>query len=716
LKYATFTTADVNKVQLHLATASKHDLFSKSLERLEEAVAKALDKPLDVPGQGEAGSYEHNQHKFNYELMDQCAKLYAFTGQTKHLEIVRSLLLMYADSYLQMPFHEQKNTNPPGRLFHQILNEHMWLFYASLAYSVIQKHLSAADRSTIETQLFTPMIDMFTVLYSHDFDRIHNHGIWAVAAVGVCALNLGDKETVNKAIFGLKGDGRSGGFLAQISKLFSRSGYYIEGPYYHRFAIRPLVMFAQVLHLHYPQLNIYAYEEGVIGTTIKALLLCSNPDGTFPALNDASLTMNIDDEGALAALSVYFSHYGQDEILIKAAKQQGKVWLSPCSLPLSQAIDNYAGNAAIHWPSIELAEGAHDEKGAQGFLRSQQPNRPVSQAIMAYGQHGMGHGHFDALGITLFGNGHEFVREYGFARWVNVETKFGGRYLDENKSWARQTVAHNGVTVDCRTQNAFDVAQADSHYGKRHFFTKQANVQAMSAYANDHYVGVDMQRTLLMLELDDFEHPLIVDLYRLTSQSEHTYDFVVHYSGQITSTNLQYQYHANQRNCLGDNYGYQHLFEKARATAEPTSQLTWLQDQCFHSWTTGTTAGEIIFAQTGANDPAMNLRTEDCVLLRTQASNHLFASTYETHGLFDEASESCFGALNQVQDVTVLHNDDNYSIVAVSYTKDAQIHRLCVCIANKLGNDAHMQHQISVNQRIFKWGGHFAVIKENQAL
>ena len=46
--------------------------------------------------------------------------------------------------------------------------------------------------------------------------------------------------------------------------------------------------------------------------------------------------MDINDEGALAS-KIYFSRYGYDESLIKAAIQQGRVWLSPCSIALSQA-------------------------------------------------------------------------------------------------------------------------------------------------------------------------------------------------------------------------------------------------------------------------------------------------------------------------------------------------------------------------------------------
>ena len=81
---------------------------------------------------------------------------------------------------------------------------------------------------------------------------------------------------------------------------------------------------------------------------------------------------------------------------------------------------------------------------------------------MNYGQHGMGHGHFDTLGVTFFNRGEEVLREYGFARWLNVETKFGGRYLPENNSWAQQTVAHNCVTVDGQTQSGADHDRADA--------------------------------------------------------------------------------------------------------------------------------------------------------------------------------------------------------------------------------------------------------------
>ncbi|TXR51359.1 heparinase II/III domain-containing protein [Reinekea thalattae] len=704
--FATFNESAINQIVDYSAKQNGTGIFAHSLNQLRAETDALLQEPLDVPGQGEAGSYEHNKHKSNYELMDACAKLYLFDGSQQYRDTILSLLLAYAERYLDMPFHEQKNTNPPGRLFHQILNEHMWLCYASLAYNAIQDSLSEADQRTIEDRLFKPMIEMFTVLYGHDFDRIHNHGIWAVAAVGICAIVVGDKETVHKSIYGMAGDGETGGFLAQIAQLFSASGYYIEGPYYHRFAIRPLCFFAEAIHEHYPEVDIYNYKQQVVGRTIMALITTSNPDGTFPALNDSSRTMNIDDEGAKAAMSVYFARYGEDEKLTATVKSQGTVWLSPCSLALCKAVDAYQGEASVRWASVDLQEGDAGERGAQGFLRSKNPAKPVSQAIMAYGQHGMGHGHFDALGIILFADGHEYLREYGYGRWVNVETKFGGRYLDENKTWARQTIAHNTVTVDELCQNNFDHQLADTHFGRGHFFLTDGNIQAMSAFANEHYDGVKMQRSVLLLELDDFEQPLVLDLYKLDSDTEHQYDYAVHYKGQITNTSFDYTSSLTERKALGKANGYQHLLEKARGKTTDKTVVTWLQDQRFHSWVTSAEQGEVIFAQTGANDPSMNLRSEDCFILRQTGSKHLFAATYETHGLFDEGSERCFGAYGQVEAVTVLAHSDEASIVKVSYKAAGTLKALTVCVSNDETKDQNSSHSVSVGNETYSWTGY----------
>ena len=240
----------------------------------------------------------------------------------------------------------------------------------SIGYGCIRQTLSAERREHIESQLFHPVVEMMTEKYAHDFGTIHNHGLWGVAAVGICGLVIGDERYLAMALDGLEGDRQSGVFFAEISQLFAPSGYYVEGPYYHRFAIRPLLIFAEALQLHRPELDIYNYNDQTIRRTIKALLATTYPNGCLPALNDASRSMGIGDEGMLIAAAVYDARYGDDATIHALARQQGQVWVQPAALGLAAAADALGSDAPPLWPSIELSEGPHGDRGAQGFLRA----------------------------------------------------------------------------------------------------------------------------------------------------------------------------------------------------------------------------------------------------------------------------------------------------------------------------------------------------------
>ena len=676
------------EVELLRKEVGKPSLMGKSIEANRKELEAFMRLPLDVPGHGEAGGYEHNRHKQNYTYMNLAGRLFLITQEEKYAQFVKDLLAIYAEKYLTFDFHVQKNTNPTGRLFHQILNEHCWLMFTSLAYSCVASVMTEEERTAVVERIFEPMLDMFTVKYAHDFDRIHNHGIWAVAAVGICGLAIGKPEYLEMSVYGQDRDD-TGGFLAQISQLFAPSGYYMEGPYYHRYAIRPTCVFAEVVHRHMPEVDIYNYKDKVIGNTVQAMLATAYPNGEFPALNDASRTMSITDMGVQVAVSVYSKHYGMDDNILGMAKIQNAVWMHPCGLELSQAYDKAIADREIgmpFWPSVELNEGPTGNNGAQGFIRMQDKTGDVSQLVMNYGQHGMGHGNFDTLGITFFNRGQEVLREYGFCRWVNVEPKFGGRYLDENKSYARQTIAHNAVTIDEQCQNGFDVDRADSVHGLPHFFKVEGTeINGMSAFANDHYPNTDMQRSVFMLNLDELEAPLLLDLYRIEGEGEHQYDYSHQYDGQIVRTNFDYQTFG-ELSTLGDDFGYQHLWKVASGKVQDTALVSWLQNNTYYTWL-GTSSSakqngdnEVIFTRTGANDPSFNLRSEPAFILRSKGESTLFASVLETHGYFNEEFEQSVNARGQVKDIRVVGYNAVGSIVEITTEKSL----ITVMISNVL--------------------------------
>ena len=693
---------EIEAIQQELGKTS---LMGRSLDALIEDTDNYLALPMDVPGHSPAGGYAHNKHQQNYKYIEQAGRLFLITGDEKYAQFAAALLTQYADKYLVLGFQEQRNTNPPGRLFHQMLNEHVWLLYSSLGYSCIKHWLTEKQRQHIVEQLFEPMLEVATVKYNFDFDRIHNHGVWAVAATAACGAAIGQEKYIDLALHGLAGDDIQGGFLAQLSNLFAPSGYYIEGPYYHRYAIRPLCLLAELTQRFRPELDIFNFKGQVIGKTIQSLLSTAYPNGVFPSLNDASKSMDIKDEGVVIAASLYAKHYPEDTNLYGIAKIQEQIWISGCGVALSQAYQAQTSVEVPCLPSVELNEGPEGDKGAQGFVRMQNSQGDISQLVMNYGQHGMGHGHFDTLGMTYFNNDQEVLRDYGFGRWVNIEPKFGGRYLDENKSYARQTIAHNLVTIDGACQNDFDVELADSKHGTPHFFIGEGKMQAMSAFAEDFYPGVEQQRSLVLVEHEQLTQPLLIALFRLSSDTEHQYDYSLQYQGQIIRTNVEHKQHATL-NPMGDDAGYQHLWNVSEGKGQDTNLISWLQGSSYYTWLSASAADDtLFFTRTGANDPDFNLRSETSFILRRNAKKSLFANVIETHGYFNEAVEASLDAHGKIHTINIIGFNEKATVIEVLGEGIA----LTVMINNAKDATATSETTIEFNNQSYSWTGFLVV-------
>jgi hypothetical protein len=113
------TRDEVTDLQKEVGSFS---LMGQTIAKLQAELDAYMALPIDVPGHGEAGGYEHNKHKENYHYINLAGRLFLITEDEKYAKYAAQLLTTYADHYLQFEYHIQRNTNPPGRLFHQILN------------------------------------------------------------------------------------------------------------------------------------------------------------------------------------------------------------------------------------------------------------------------------------------------------------------------------------------------------------------------------------------------------------------------------------------------------------------------------------------------------------------------------------------------------------------------------------------------------------------
>jgi hypothetical protein len=687
------------------AGARTYPLLGRSLEEARSTLEQALARPIDVPQPGEAGGYAHERHKQNYREMHLAGLLFNITGEQRYARFVRDVLEKYAVLYPTLGAHPLSKNQAPGKLFHQSLNEANWLVHTAVAYDCVYEALQPAERKRFESTVLRPMADWLSVTQAREFDRIHNHGTWAVASVGMLGYVLRDTSYVNRALYGTKRD-RTGGFLRQLDLLFSPDGYYMEGPYYIRYALMPFFYFAEAIHRRQPSLGIYAYRDSILKKALYSAVQTAFPNGVFPPINDASRTMAIDAPEVVLALDLAYDRYGADPNLLGAAAIQNRVVLNRAGLAVARDMSRRRTPPAMSWRSVEFTDGHDGQRGGLGILRMGE-GREATMLLMKYGVHGEGHGHFDKLHFVLFDGGREVVPDYGFSRWVNVEPKFGGRYLPENDSYAMQTVAHNTVVVDQTTQNRADFDAAEAMWAKRHFFeADSAHVKAVSARADGYYDGVGMQRTMLLVRDARLGYPVAVDLYRLTSSTQCTYDYPIHFRGQLIATSTPYEASATRREPLGAAYGYQHIWREAAGTTDDPVQLTWLDGNRYYTVTTSAApATEVIFGRTGANDSSFNLIVEPLMVIRRRAGNHVFASVIEPHGYFSEAEEASEQARPRVRDIRVLASDSTATVAEVTGENDLR----WIIMVNNGAASKTARHRMMAAGETYEWVGNIAV-------
>ncbi|KCZ93450.1 Heparinase II/III [Hyphomonas johnsonii MHS-2] len=691
-----------NPVDVHarpgVAAPSGETLFDHSIAALRASVDERRAEGVDVPVPVDAGGgYTHEQHKQNAKTIYEAGMLYQLTGESKYLDFAARILSDYSDLYPTLGLHPQVNPETPSRLFWQGLNEAMWLVYAVQGYDAIQDDLSAEQRSKIEDQLLRPMADFLSVGSPQTFDRIHNHGTWAAAAVGMTGYALGERDYVEKALYGLDKSGDAG-FIKQVDALFSPDGYYAEGPYYQRFALMPFVLFAQAIERGDPELRIFEHRGGVLRKAITANIQ-ETYGGRFFPINDAIREKGLNTAELRYAVAIAYDLTG-DASLLSIAQQQKSIVPTPEGKKLSDAIA--AGKSKpFAFKSQKLRDGPDGDRGALITLRSG-PEPDAAALVFKATSQGLGHGHFDRLGLLYYDNGDEVVADYGAARFLNVEPKDGGRYLPENASWAKQTVAHNTLVVDQSSQFDGDWEEGEAYTPTILAFDDTVGASYAAAEITTAYTGVTYQRVVAMVDRDG-GGSYVIDVVRGASDAPHTYDLPVHFKGQLIETNLPFTYAVAQLVPLGIRAGYQHLWKTAEASgvaAGVTSDLSFLIDDQFYTltFTARQTLGAYL-TRLGANDPNNNLRNEQAMILRATGKDATFLSVYERHGRYDNDEEVTVFSGGSVErlDISRSGRSDVYTVIPKSGGS------IRVLFSDDTAPTA--THQIQLDDQTVNWNG-----------
>ena len=693
------TVKSVAEMSVHY---QKYPLFLREVEAQRQKLDAQLQREIIVPLPKDAGGgYTHEQHKKNYSAIYNAGLLFNITGEQVYANFARDILLAYADLYPTLGTHPLPKKGSPGKLFWQSLNEAVWLVHSIQGYDLIYQSLTPAERQKIESGVLIPVAKFLSKGQPAIFNKVHNHGTWAVAAVGMTGYVLNQSELVEQALYGLDKSGE-GGFVKQLDVLFSPDGYYNEGPYYQRYALMPFVLFAKAIQNNEPERKIFVRRDGILLKAIYATIQLSY-NGKFFPINDAIKDKGIDTVELLHGVAIAYG-ITADASLLSVAEEQGALSISGDAMAMARAIENNEAEP-FEYRSMQFSDGTNGYRGALAVMRSD--HSPGHMAVvMKNTSQGLGHGHFDKLNWLLFDNGHEIVFDYGAARFLNIEPKGGGHYLAENKSWAKQTIAHNTLVVDESSHFSADAKLAEKHWPTKLKFAEGEKFQLASASMQGAYRGVDFSRALAMLTHETLEYPIIIDVLRAQSESNHQYDLPLHYKGHLINWNLQVDTATEKLEVLGDKNGYEHLWVNATgktSDASKPAQITWLNNDRFYSLSAAASEDQqFLFTTLGANDAEFNLLQENAIIRRVvSAEDQTFVSLIEAHGEYNGTQEFTREPYSQITELDVYSEEDIEFIYFV--TKQGKAFALALAF----GASDSTHSQVRYLDKAYAWHGMF---------
>jgi hypothetical protein len=460
---------------------------------------------------------------------------------------VRAILLEYAAFYKDLPLHDRNNkaSKSQARLFAQTLDEAVALCTLSVGYDRIRAAglLSEADQRAINEDLIRPMV----ATIQGNPAGISNWQSWHNAAVAVAGCLLDDQALIDWAVRGREG------FLFQLDRSLLETGLWYEGsPSYHWYALRAHLYLLESLARRGENL----YGKPRVRAMFDAPLRQVYPDLSFPALNDS-------DRSSLLSMGMYYAiawRRYSDLRYAEFARTVDHPWMLAWG----------AAAPGTGKPALRLVSSDEPSEGL-AILR----NAENSIAVMLdYGPGTSGHVHPAKLGLLLFAGGNERLVDPG-------RLPYGSPL---HQGWFTQTVAHNTVVVNGRSQQRSG-GERIQFEPRATVFTLRAVLEPMlgqpqevanlltaldpgqpmafaAARSRQAYTGVTLERVVVL------QGQTVLDIFLATSDAPATFDLPLHWRAKLAGLDG-----LTPAGPLGDADGYPHL-RKVQAVADPDRRFT----------------------------------------------------------------------------------------------------------------------------------------------
>lgn len=487
------------------------------------------------------------------------ALAWRFTGEPRYANAAAWILKQYASVYQNYPLKDVNNrpdVRSGARASAQTLDESVWLIPLAWAYDTLSGSdaLTTAERSEIEKGLLRAAVQ---IIQRNDAG-VSNWQSWHNAAVGAVGFALNDQTLIHEAI-----DGKSG-LRFQMKNSVVGEGFWYEGAWsYHFYALDPIVQLAEMAARN----GIDVYDEPGLRGLFAAPLKLAFPNGMLPAFNDSNAV------SLFSEARLYENAYRRfEDPLFAAVARKGTRGRDALLFGAPQL------------PAANLGDLSSEVFSDSGFAVLRAPKGDHT-AIMKFGPHGGGHGHYDKLGMV----------SYGFNGGLAVDPGTQSYAAPTHSTWDKMTVAHNTIVVDETTQREAT--------GKLIWQQITPEFSAAKADAGPAYPNVRLDRTLVVTA----EYALDLMNAFATDGKTHQFDWVYHNAGIVKTTSPMVPFDGFPKK-----EGYQHLTGNvARETSESWSTI-------FDDTPTGSLPVSSVYASVPAVSGTFQYSTE-------QAMNGRFA-------------------------------------------------------------------------------------------
>jgi len=414
-----------------------------------------------------------------------CAMAYQLTGDERYGRRAAQILTWYADHYADFPLG--KGPAGRGRVMSQSLTECSWLISMFTAADLAWPAMTQEERAGFEQRLVRAGAEH---IKAYRFG-IHNIQCWHNACYGCAGYFLGDPDMVRWAK-----EGKTG-FDAQVSQGILEDGTWFERSLgYHSYTLSALTVHCEAARHAGEDL----YKSPGLQRMFTLPLRLAQPNLVPPSLNDQGYTTG---RVSPEPLERAVGWYGDET----AARALAHLYATGATRKGLVALQ-HGGDLPDFGPYEP--PGSEDLPGVGLAVLRNGTGEDATCAMLDYGEHGGGHGHFDKLQLILYGLGQTLCPDPG-------TTGYG---VALHGKWYKQTAAHNTVVIGTASQKAT----------KAELLSFQATRAEATAAADciGAYEGFRLSRRIVL------SGRTLVDVYTVEGDREESIDWLLRAPGELT--------------------------------------------------------------------------------------------------------------------------------------------------------------------------------------